>query len=406
MFPDLCYVNLLVVNLIINIKQGRSVKNILYLTTVIPNYKTGGEFASQAFIEALRLNDCNVTVLAYNRVGEIHHHYDQIVIAGFRYIETDKARWYPLWWMVKALLKNRPYTVEKFYSNGYLNQLRNLLSINTYHAVVIEHSQMGWLSDHIPKSIPIILNTQNIENEIYRDHEQSSSGINRLIYRRESFLLKRIEDKTAKRATQVWTLTDHDAQYFSSCTGTSKVRIFAVPSRDILEPSIKSISKSCDLGIIGTWTWKANHDGLRWFFDQVYPLLPETLSINVAGRGAEWLIDKYANVHYGGFVPDAQEFMASCRLLAIPAVSGGGMQIKTLEAIASGALIVATPFALRGISSYPQSVHICENKVNFATKVSSLLASLPSVDLQGHQWSVERRKQFYCDVANCVNQIS
>jgi hypothetical protein len=48
--------------------------------------------------------------------------------------------------------------------------------------------------------------------------------------------------------------------------------------------------------------------------------------------------------------------MAQAKVVAIPTLSGGGIQIKTLDAIASGSAIVATPVALRGISDPPATV--------------------------------------------------
>jgi hypothetical protein len=60
--------------------------------------------------------------------------------------------------------------------------------------------------------------------------------------------------------------------------------------------------------MVGGWIWKPNADGLHWFFEQVYPHLPATISIQVAGRGADWLRDRYPNVTYWGFVEDARTF--------------------------------------------------------------------------------------------------
>jgi hypothetical protein len=163
----------------------------------------------------------------------------------------------------------------------------------------------------------------------------------------------------------------HDAKYFSSLENVGKVRVFGIPpGLDKLQP-IASVSKQCDIGILGSWSWRANEEGLQWFLQSVYPHLPSSLLIHIAGKGGDWLVEKYPNIHYRGYVPDAQEFMAQARVMAIPILSGSGIQIKTLDAIASGSSIVATPIALRGISDPPSTVKIAENSEDFANLLVS-----------------------------------
>ena len=103
--------------------------------------------------------------------------------------------------------------------------------------------------------------------------------------------------------------------------------------------------------------------------------MPTNLSIHVAGKGADWLDGKYPNIIYCGVVPDAQEFMAFSRVVAIPTLSGGGIQIKTLDAITSGSFIVATTVGLRGISHPPSTVKIADNPEEFAASLVSAVAS-------------------------------
>ncbi len=93
--------------------------------------------------------------------------------------------------------------------------------------------------------------------------------------------------------------------------------------------------------------------------------------------------------------------------IAIPSISGGGVQIKTLAAIASGSSIVATPFALRGISNYPSCVRVADRPEDFASNLVELLAS-PLVQESCQEaivWSQKRREQFVSDVANAVNAV-
>jgi hypothetical protein len=343
------------------------------------------------------------------RKDDIFETNQQEVLVGKRYIETKRAKFYPIYWLILSLLKGLPYSAAKYYSDSYLIKVKNLLEFTNYDIVIIDHPQLGWI-EHLLKNKDkekLIIIVHNIENEIYLDSfKNASSFISRWIYRREACLIKEMENKLATTAKQVWALTQHDAKYFSNLEGASTVKVFDLPPGLAKLPE-KPINKEFDIGIIGSWAWKANEEGLRWFLQSVYPHLPAHLSVHVAGKGADWLTEKSPNIHYRGFVPDAQEFMAQARVVAIPTLSGGGIQIKTLDAIASGSLIVATPVAVRGISNPPQTVQVAEQPENFAKLLVSAIASppIPQAFNEASNWYQARRDKFITDVAQAINEL-
>ncbi len=386
---------------------------ILYLTTVLPSQrKTGGEIASQCFIDALKQGGHKVLVLGYRRQGDVvlNPVADEMPV-GYRYIETYKSKFYPLLWMGLSLITKLPYSSAKYYSQNYIRKVTTLLNSYNYNIIILDHAQMGWLLPLINNKLPFIFIAHNIERDIYQEQfTTTSSKVWKQIYKREAKLIQATEESLAKNAREVWTFTDHDASYFS--TINKATRVFHLPSSVVnLENPI--VSKTCDISIIGSWTWKANMLGLKWFFQAVYPHLPTDLSIYVAGKGGEWLEGQYSNVKYCGFVPDAQEFMAQARVIAIPSISGGGIQIKTLDAIASGTSIVATPTAMRGISEYPSSsIKVTENPKDFAHNLVELLKGKVGqiFDKENSQeflslnlaWSYNRREKFFADVAHAL----
>jgi len=381
---------------------------VLFLTTLLPRKKRmGSEVASQCFIDALTQSGCQVSVVGYMRKDDVFEPNQQEVLVDKRYIETKKAKYYPIVWLTLGLLKGLPYSAAKYYSDSYLTTIKKLLESVKYEAIIIDHPQLGWIERFLKSKEKLVIITHNIEHEIYLDNfENASNLISRWIYRREASLIKEMEDKLATTAKQVWTLTQHDAKYFSKVEGASTVKVFDL-SPGLAPVKEKSINKEFDVGIIGSWAWKANEEGLRWFLQSVYPHLLAHLSIHVAGRGAEWLIEKYPNIHYRGFVPDAQEFMAQAKVVAIPTLSGGGIQIKTLDAIASGSAIVATPLALRGISEPPKTVQMAQQPEDFANLLVSAVAS-PSVQQafeDARNWYCTRRDKFLTDVACAINQL-
>ncbi|HBL10616.1 MAG TPA: hypothetical protein DD379_04245 [Cyanobacteria bacterium UBA11162] len=383
--------------------------NILYLTTCLPSKKgTGGDIASQHFIDALKKNGYNVSVVGYLRKGVYSDQQPDTISVGERYIETKEAKLYPIIWFLISFFKNIPYSSAKYYSKNYIHKIRTLLSQEKYDCFILEHSsQLIWLQSNIEDKNKLIVLAQNIENEVYLERiEDTQNPILKWIYKREVNLAKKAEEELARIARQIWTLTRYDANYFLNVVGTNnqdKVKAFDLPS-SLENPGYRTRDTQCDIALIGSWIWKPNLDGLRWFFQCVYPHLPTNLTIEVAGRGADWLEGLYPNVSYRGFVPDAQEFILQSKTIAIPSIRGAGVQIKTLDAIGLGLPIVATPFALRGISNPPPTVKVAEEPEQFAKLLISSISSpcLPEVSHEAIKWASHRQTTFFEDVASAI----
>ncbi len=403
---------------------------ILFLTTVLPSRKLhGSEIASQNIIDALGQAGCDVEVLGYGRQedGELEIAPGEVLVAE-RAVETKQVKYKAALWFAQSLMWRLPYSAAKYYTTDYVEQVRSRLSPQGFDAIVIDHSQLGWLLPLIRSTAkrlaiqppPLIFSAHNIEHEIYRQHQHSASNpLSRWVYGREARTIQQLEDQLAQGVNQVWTLTDHDAQYFSQVAPRTQAYALSLPSGldrstlnstpDPLDPLPKRPEPQFDIGLIGSWPWKPNEEGLRWFLDEVYPHLPQSLSIQVAGRGADWLHHRYPNVTYRGFVPSAQDFMASAKVVAIPTLSGGGIQIKTLDAIATGSLIVGTGIALRGIPNPPDTVRLADDPEDFAKALQEAVhqPSLPAAwKASARTWDRDRQQQFLRDVQNALSQLS
>jgi hypothetical protein len=384
--------------------------NVLFLTTNLPSQKLhGSEVASQTIIDALNQTGCDVTVVGYTRKEDnITKFSPQEILVREQYVETKKAKFYPFLWFGQSLIQKLPYSSAKYYSRDYINLVKSLLAEKNYQIVIIDHSQLDWLTKFLPPQTKLIFIAHNIEQEIYRQHVQNSNNpLAQLVYQREADLIREIEESLTYKVQEIWTLTEHDAKYFAQFNPSAKIRpLPLLSSLDGLNN--QSASKQFDIGLIGSWTWKANQDSLKWFLSEVYPLLPSSISIHIAGRDADWVKEQYPKINYQGFVDNAQKFMAQAKVLAIPTLSGGGIEIKTLDAIASGSQIVATPTAIRGIGEPPPTVQVAQNPQQFAellVKAVDTQFEANSFELV-HQWYSLRRAKFLAEVAEAIKQIS
>jgi hypothetical protein len=99
--------------------------------------------------------------------------------------------------------------------------------------------------------------------------------------------------------------------------------------------------------------------------------------------------------------------MAQAKVVAIPILSGGGIQIKTLDAIASGSAIVATPVGMRGISYPPKTVQVAQQPEDFANLLVAAIASGSSQLAfdDSLTWYRARRDKFVADVERAISEL-
>jgi glycosyltransferase involved in cell wall biosynthesis len=357
-------------------------------------------------IDALAGHGHEVTVLGYRRPGSAAPELPGEVCVGVRPIETaDAGRRRAVGWMARALVERAPYSSAKYRSRAYDRAVRAALARRPA-AVFVDHAQSGFAVRHVNGlRPPLVFLAHNAEGDMYAK-AVDGSGSRRWANRREARRIGAMEAHLARRARQVWVLTDDDARYFRELCPDADIRTLEVASMIADGPSPGP--PSCDVALIGTWNWGPNAKGLEWFSADVVPLLPPAMRVEVAGAGAEWLVGRHANVSVRGFVPDANAFMSAARVVAVPSVAGGGVQVKTLDAVACGVPVVATRMATRGIEGLPESVAVTDDAAEFAASLERLAVDADREGLRKEalEWSRARREQLAATVAGHVSELT
>ena len=380
---------------------------VLVLTNMLPGAKrSGGEIVTQSVVDALFAAGHEVTVLGYRRPADTTPDARGEICVGRRPIETRGAGVRAAEWMLRAVATGAPYSTTKWHSRGYLRAVDAALGRGP-ELVVVDHAGIGIVTPPPERlEAPLVFLAHNAEAEMYEQVAAASGRrAGRWVYGREAKLIRRVEAGLARRAAQTWALTEHDAGYFRSL-GSPDVRTLEVASA-IDEPEA-SPDPEYDVAVIGTWSWHANAHGLEWFAAEVVPRLPADLTVHVAGRGADWLAGRFANVTVRGVVPDASEFMARARVVGAPSVEGGGIQLKTLDGVACGVPVVATGVAARGIDDLPGTVAVADDPAAFAAELVRLARHPARARLREEalEWSRARRRRLEGDVAGWVASLA
>lgn len=109
------------------------------------------------------------------------------------------------------------------------------------------------------------------------------------------------------------------------------------------------LSSGAQFGFIGSGN-PCNCEGLSWFMDEVWPFQrnPEA-RLHIYGEVCGHFNNLPNNVIIHGIVSDPKEAYMQCNVMINPVITGTGIKVKTLEAMAYGRPMITTPEGARGI---------------------------------------------------------
>ncbi|UKB80121.1 glycosyltransferase family 4 protein [Chryseobacterium sp. MEBOG07] len=93
-----------------------------------------------------------------------------------------------------------------------------------------------------------------------------------------------------------------------------------------------------------------NVQSMKWFFDHVYPLLPNTINIVIIGRICKH-IEEREGVKLIEFIENLEEYYHQSKIAICPMLEGTGIKIKVIEALSYGLPVVGTERAIDGFPS-------------------------------------------------------
>jgi glycosyltransferase involved in cell wall biosynthesis len=139
---------------------------------------------------------------------------------------------------------------------------------------------------------------------------------------------------------------------------------------------------SLNIMTMGTLHYPPNADGIRWFTQEVFPLVRDHIpkaTLTIVGKNppADFLQlqEQFPGViSVTGYVPDLTPYMEKAAIMVVPVRAGGGMRVRILEAFARGLPVVTTTIGLEGIDARPgEEVLVADTPVDFADTVTRLL---------------------------------
>lgn len=282
------------------------------------------------------------------------HDVDVVVVRGPAADEVDaRARALPVARRSRAtcVLSPRPFLGNRLLDRRGVRELLDRASSSDL--LLVSHSYLACAV--VGSGVRVVVDLQNLET----CRQVSMGGA---LGRWEGLKARRWEPRVVRAAEAVVAVSDADAEVARSWGAR---RVVVVPNVAEVPLSAPSPTEGYALAV-ADWTYGPNARGLS-LLRELLPRFGERLVL--AGKGSEAAGGL-------GFVDDLQALYDGAALVVSPVVSGAGTQLKVIEALTRGRVVVTTPYgAASRPSEVPEDGLVAIEVQRLGDEVNRLLAS-------------------------------
>jgi polysaccharide biosynthesis protein PslH len=280
--------------------------------------------------------------------------------------------------LLSGLVSELPVAGMRWRSQAMRSTIDDLLGKHRFDAKVCDFLfpsiNIGNLSDWV-------LFQHNVETVIWERHAESGrTPVHRAYFQLQAKRMQAWEKSVCNAVAHVVAVSEADEQTMRSRFGIRKTS--SVPTGVNLDyfalPG--SVELKHDLVFVGSMDWMPNIDGMRWFLDEVFPLIrarrPKCTLAIVGRNPPPSLVAEASNplITVTGTVPDVRPYLWDSALSIVPLRVGGGTRLKIFESMAAGTPVVSTTIGAEGLPlRHGETIRIADSAADFAAECLSLL---------------------------------
>lgn len=301
--------------------------------------------------------------------------------------ETDKRSPAFAWDLIRNFLFSpRPYIIDKYYSDAYLDALRHEFEHGGHDLAVCDFPAPSLnLLRLEPEAvaIPVVLFQHNVEAMIWqRLAKATANPLKKAYFESQWQRMVRYEREICEFCDGVIAVSPEDAETMRRDYGLQNV-LGDVPT-GVEADHFREFQRDRRPGqivFLGSMDWLPNIDAVEWFVHDIYPRVADLCpgaGLAVVGRNPprriQAMAEADASIHVTGTVPDVRPYLAEGSVCVVPLRAGGGTRIKIFEAMAAGLPVVSTHVGAEGLP-LEDGVHcfLADEPETFANRVAELL---------------------------------
>lgn len=256
------------------------------------------------------------------------------------------------------LFKNKSYNAERFYSLDFEKMLTKILSEKNFDIIQVEGIYASMYIETLRKfsKAPIVLRQHNVEFQIWERMAKNEKNVFKKRYL--NLLAKRLKNfETAQlnKYDAVIPVTADDAEVFRN-EGCLKPIFVSPAGIEVSQFEKLKVTEQNPYYIyhLGSLEWMPNREAVIWFIENVWQKIQSTkprFKLFIAGKNMPDSFKKYEsdNLVMAGEVENAINFISDKSINIVPLLSGSGIRLKILEAMAAGKLVISTTIGAQGI---------------------------------------------------------
>lgn len=227
-----------------------------------------------------------------------------------------------------------------------------------------------WLTTNCKKSPKLILENHNLNHVLFFTRfKETTKAIRKLYLLIEGSLNWLYGEINYRRFDHVFSISDSETKYLSRKCKSVFTQKLTYP----LQKARKTSIKKYDILFIGYLEWPPNEIAVRWFVEEVMPLINKKIStakLHVVGHENPKIDDlkKNENIIFHGYQKSINKFVQASKIFVLPFKTGAGVRIKSLTALQNGLAIVSTRLGVNGL-------HLVENKHYLAAETNQEFAN-------------------------------
>lgn len=256
--------------------------------------------------------------------------------------------------LFRAIIYPFPVAVRK---NGDLKKKLEMdyKNINP-DLIIVDSPQMISVLPHlIWNEKKIVLNEHNMEYKLFASLSKEEKGINKLIYYITSKQMRFYENKIYKKDNiLLYTFVSIDEKkFFEEKYKLNKTLLVPVGAKIDIDSEIKENNHI--MVFVGKMSYPPNEKAALWLINKVFPIIKRNVKdaqLYLVGKDPQKILyDATKNsedIIITGTVDSVKEYYDKCNVAVVPIMSGAGVNVKLLEALGNGKLVVSTSKGIEG----------------------------------------------------------
>lgn len=372
---------------------------ILYITTRLPYPLIGGDKVRAYHMMRLlkKLGHEITLVCLYDEKDDLEtalthtEFFDKIYPIKFN---TKLAYLNTPW----AILNNRPFIVQYFYSKEMQKQIDKL----------IKEEHFDILTGYMPRIAPyyekhtkenVIIDFCDAFSMTYKRRVNiTKSWFDKFKFTIEHIRMKHLEQKCIKIFNSQIVISKYDKQYLESISEKSNLQIVGNGvNTDYFTPQSSELKNN--ICFVGSLRYIANLEAAIYFATEIFPRIKMKIpdaKFKIIGAYPKPVLYKIGKeiegIEITGLVDDVRDYMKDCKVSVCPVRIAGGIQNKILEAMSMSIPVVTTTEGAEGIDADENLLRIAKTPEEYAQKVIEIMTNAELRNLLA-----EQSRQFILD---------